>query len=313
MFGKSTRSERGSHKRGSSTTTIMSQHPLSQPAMEPGCFGDFPEDISVYYSGMSEDKKSRYFFLAEDTNAQDSLPKDETGPTADDEIKSTPTSTQSQSITPRYAFEIHQGMVKHQITLHDGPTCNDRPLALGGNESSFRSTPIIGMPRENTSPVGNKIVPIDQSSKGKDETWTFASPTSTASLESFQWCCVDDEDSMMGTTQRVLVRTNPGPNLPEEIVGTWTAGPMPIIDDTPNRDSAPVRLGTFAFEGAGRDGELGANWRLMAIMTLLRMNQTRWESLNPLGSVDGMRMKAGKLLGAGVEFGFEFLVGGAAS
>lgn len=280
--------------------------------MTPGLFGDFPEEISVYYSGTSEDKKTRHFFLADDTYTDYASPNNEMEWATKDEDESTSAPNITKLIKPTHAFEIHQGMVKHQITLHDGPNQDNKALALGGNEKSFRSTPILGMPRETEGPVGNKIVPIDQSSKSKNEIWTFASATSkSSSLESFQWRCVDDASPKQIDSPKDLIRLVPGPNLPEELVGTWTAEPAPISDDTAKRDSslgqAPTKLGTFTFQGAGQDGELGASWRLMAVTSLLRMNQTRWEALNPVGSLEGMKMRTSRILVVGVEVGFGML------
>ena len=286
---------------------IMPQHPLTAPTLTAGFFGELPKEISIYYTGSSANRKTRYFFLADDTSADEQ-------PATDNDDEKTLTPSHHTKVTKlKYNFEIYQGAMKHQITLRSGPSHSSKPLALAGNESSIKNTPVLRMPPIRGKP-GVKLVPID-SGKNRNSPWTFAAPTArSVSAENFQWRAVEPEDPKQTPLQRDLYHVQPGPSMPDEVVGTWKAEHTPILYDNRKRKhktrGARIKLGTFAFVGSAPDVEFGSYWKLMVIMTLLKMNQTRWEALDPMGAMEALGKKCGSLMGVSAELGLGLVVGG---
>lgn len=284
----------------------MPQHPLAAPALTADFFGELPREVSIYYTGFSANRKTRYFVLTDDTSA------DEQPATTSDHEKTLTPSQSAKNDKLKYNFEMYQGAMKHQITLRSGPSRLSKPLALAGNESGIRNTPMLRMPPTKARP-GIKLVPID-SGKDKNSPWTFAAPTArSASAEIFQWRAVEPEDPKQTPMQRDLYHVQAGPNMPDEVVGTWKPESIPIlggdIKGKRTTSGAHVKLGTFTFVGSALDVDFGSYWELMVIMTLLKMNQTRWEALDPTGVMETLGRKCASAMGVGVEFGLGLLWG----
>ncbi|RJE22669.1 hypothetical protein PHISCL_05013 [Aspergillus sclerotialis] len=245
--------------------------PLSQPTLPPGFYGNFPPSFSIYFTGTSVDKKHDNFLLATANNG---------------------------ALTPLYAFSIHKGVVKHQITLYSGPDCTCAPLALAGNEKHFRSTSIIALPASTAGSSGttNQIIRLKDCSSVRYESFSFsivASPPKSdtpQSTEEFVWKSSDRLKPEPGKPfECTLVRRGKNNSTDkDEIVGLWTE------ESSPEKDS---KLGTVHFQGSGTTGELGEPWALAAVISLLRISQVRWEMAVV---VEGMAKAAEKLITAGV-------------
>lgn len=292
---------------------------LLEPALTPGFYGDFADEISLYYCCTSADKKIYHMFFSDDSHPEKTSRKSESEWTEDDyDFKGDDLpSSHANLVKPKYAVEVQPGIAKHQITLRNGYSGDDPPLALSGNNNNYRSTPIVALPATPENTARNKIVPIDHSSKSKGETWTFASQTTASTfLDDFQWrssTTLEDTHTVSSRLELVRLGSTSGPM--EEIVATWTAESTPIdhglSEQGGNHVGLPnIKLGTLRFEGAGRGSGLGAYWRLLVVMTVLRMSQPKWDTLTPVGPVDAMRMKARKVFGLSVDFGMGMLATG---
>lgn len=147
---------------------------------------------------------------------------------------------------------------------------------------------IVALPAASSGPDGpvNQIAQLSAQKSIKFDNFNFTCPVGGAQ-EQFEWRSDNVLKPVEGRPyERTLVRMRNG----EEVVGRWT-------DDRAPEKSA--KLGTFQFEGSGATGELGAYWALMAVMTLLRISQVKWEA-----SLAADKMLAGAakvaLLGTGL-------------
>lgn len=233
-----------------------------RPSLPPAYYGAFPPTFSLHFLGRSQDKKADYYIIGIDKN----------GP-----------------VQPVSAVTIYKGAVKHQVTLHAGPNHSDPPLGLAGAEKLFRSMSLVALPAASSTPEGavNRIVPLSPQKSLKFDNFNFSCPVGDAGVEEqFEW----RSDSIIRPPpgklyERALIRMKG-----EEVVGRWTDDPAP---------EKSAKLGTFQFEGSGATGELGQYWTLMAVMTLLRISQIKWEAS---AAADKMLSAAARvtLLGAGL-------------
>lgn len=230
------------------------------PILVPGFYGQFPAIFSISFAWRDDDTKSLIFFIYDETNRQ---------------------GEKGQQGTKLYAFSIKTRRRHQTLTLYTGANPDsDSPLAFAAKEKAFHSTTAISLPAHATGPL-NQVERLENNSslKSLSERFSFSvavglSPSAGSSAnqqtEQFEWRGERAKPTRPMQPQndspdeRRLVRLSSNAlGRAEEVVGVWTDEPP-----TPFRGN---KLGTFEFLGAGRSGELGPAWTLMAVMTLLRI------------------------------------------
>jgi hypothetical protein len=183
-------------------------------------------------------------------------------------------------------FSVFKGVRKHQITLHTTIDPQSEPLGLAGSEKLFRSTSFIAVPGSGESNPGPDMIQLKNNSKLTKDMFPFVVKIGTTE-EQFEW---RREDTRQQPVVRQLVRVANSNTKQSEVVGVWSEDPVPERE---------AHMGHFELTGSGATTELGRYWTLVAIMTLLRVNQANWEAS---AAAEKMIEASVKLVNFGVGF-----------
>jgi hypothetical protein len=195
---------------------------------------------------------------------------------------------------------------KFTITLHNGSTTERPFIASSSSGSASQNKAVITIPvaaqSGNSQGEGKIVEPFRRHASLKHETWDFVLAIMTGNerqAEKFEWRRThgDEIASLRGgksTYGWKLVRLNSsesaGANVKEdskilgessdgkEVVAVWT-------DDTQTwfRGDEKGVVGKFEFAGSGaaaRDGGLGEQWKIFAMMSALHMRQVNLQYAN---------------------------------
>lgn len=238
---------------------------ISEQILKPGSLGNFPSIVSISFAWRSDDNKSFIFFIANEENKE------------------------SERL---YAFSVRRRGIQNTLTLYAGlDPDSSPPLAFGGTDKILKSSSIITLPNPSytgsTEPsTANCFERLDHKGSLKKLTELFHFRVEVGEsrvAESFEWRGGSVHDRRHVSERRLIrldsTTTDEGV---EELVGIWN-------DETPS-PTRGNKLGTFEFLGSGTKQDLGPYWKLMAIMTLLRIlqiNSAGPEALASMHSVSG--------------------------
>lgn len=242
-----------------SNTESPPAQPLSQPSLNPGHHGQFPDTFSIYLSRQTKERTTKttdYFYLVLES--------------------------EGKKIQPLNIISFDKRTTEHQLTLFSDTKCSSAPLALAGVEkSSFSIYHNIALPARNDSVDGltNNTIRLDthDNPKTKDIVYRFTLDVGRGQHqhpETFEWRTGTDTQSPQQQKNKAfkcwLVRLASGPVPGEELVATWVEG---------NTPRTAAKLGTFQFEGSATTSYLGSYWSLGAVVSLLHIVQLRWMKL----------------------------------
>lgn len=238
----------------------------TQPVLEPGFFGDFPNTFSVCYV-LDEDKSKHesHWMLATNDGTSKDTDSPEQHQQNDDNSRSAMRPNTGQT-RPLYAV-TNDTSKPHSIILHSGPDSNSNALGFAGERKLLTQTSLIGIPGSLAAVTSNHTETMSlKMGTSSDEIyrWTFPVPTADEGgghqIETFEW------RRRVFDKHRELLRLGTGTwkDLDKhEVVATW--------DITSYKDDEDARLGIANFMGSGATSEMGPEWRLMAVMTMLRL------------------------------------------
>lgn len=286
------------------------------PKLEPGFYGDFPSSFTIHFAGMGGSSLAYYWALM--AQGKEKVKDEESYEDYGDPEKEKDEGEAADGLTPLYAVS-NDGKHLFHTTLHSKPDINSSPLAIAGQHRVLTTAARIVMPRGHGAEGEQKENRVEQMALRKSTlthetyTWSFPvpSPADAGELQTdtFEW----RKPFFSSSRTRTLFRRGTGVGTSEkeqkegEAICTWVSQPW-------KKDKSTL-LGTVSFLGSGATGELGAEWKLMAVMTILRLLSTDmgWTDL-------GRMMKgSGKMLGEeivsvassiGVEAGLKAVLGG---
>lgn len=242
----------------------------ANPPLVPGAYGGFPLQFSLQFAFQSKDRTKNYFGLVYEWEG----------------VAAT-----------MYAVTFCSDMVKCCVYLHSKPDVMSAPLGLAGVEKYFRTGCIVAMPPPANSGDTNHVERMSAGGGLKAECYRFSSVvglpgSAEQKREVFEWRrdLFQKEVSKDGSFERRLVRVSTSTPDNEDVVCKWLGE---------SKRNWTTRLGRIQFVGTGATDDLGPYWRLMAVMTMLRIMNIDWDVRGMAKDLAKIAQAAGRIAGVG--------------
>ena len=276
-------------------TEDSSQPSSSRPLLTPGVYGRFPDVFSVSFAWHSDNRSSSTYFLVDET-------LDGSNGSSSSSSQGVRGNASEQTVRRLYAFVVErQRRTRHSLTLLAGTNVDggSPPLALAGAGST--STSVVALPGAPGAVSDKRVETLHHDGTLRSGLKRFLFRVAVGdgdgdgdgAEEPFEWHIATATGrggrlAPLVLEHRLLRMESPAMGGTAELVGLWTD------DASPMRGN---RLGAFEFAGSGKErGEMGGYWRLMAVVSLLRILEIR----SAAGTVSGMARNVGWLGGIGL-------------